>query len=85
MCDVSALAKYIFRPSPPRPANNPECRGRIYIGNDGNLWSSEQDSRGVFRWKKIQSLKKSPKKVKKSPKKVKKSPKKVKKSPKRKY
>ena len=54
----------LHRPSPPRPANSVGCRGRVYLGNDGELWRSEADSSGVYRWRKISGEKKSPKKVK---------------------
>ena len=65
MCDISTLAKYVHRPSPPRPANNVECRGRVFLGNDGELWRSEDDSNGVYRWKKVHGgkMKKSLKKI----------------------
>ena len=44
----SHLAKYRDRKSPPYPAN--DCRGRIKIGNDGEMWRSKASSNGVYRW-----------------------------------
>ena len=75
------------RKGPPYPAN--ECCGQDKEGNDGLMYKSVKNKKGVCTWKKI-AKKKSPKKkpAKKSPKKkpAKKSPKKkpTKKSPKKK-
>jgi hypothetical protein len=60
MCDISTLSKYVNRPSPPRPANEPGCRGKIFTGNDGNLWTSVASSSGVYRWVKAGKGRKSP-------------------------
>ena len=49
--DHSHLSKYAGRPSPPRPANLPGCRGKTMRGNDGRMWQSRSDSRGIFAWK----------------------------------
>ena len=66
MCDISTLSKYKNRPSPPRPANDLPCRGKVFIGNDGMYWKSSQTSNGVYRWVK-QSDDKSPTRKSKSP------------------
>ena len=72
------------RKSPPYPAN--ECCGEIKKGNDGKMYLSKKNKKGICKWTKSpkkQAKKKSPKKQakKKSPKKQakKKSPKKQKK------
>jgi hypothetical protein len=89
MCDISTLSKYVNRPSPPRPANDPACHGRLYIGNDGALWRSVATASGVYRWQKVSDSpfpRRTPKKkAKRSPKKsAKRSPKKsAKRSPKK--
>jgi hypothetical protein len=59
MCDVSTLKKYLTRPSPPRPANDSPCRGKTYIGNDGNMWQSKMTSGSVYRWVKVGGSSKS--------------------------
>ncbi len=53
MCDVQSLSKYQKRPSPPRPANDASCKGKTFVGNDGNLWKSQPNVNGVFRWVKV--------------------------------
>ena len=54
MCEnLSNLKKYTERPSPPRPANSEYCRGRTFVGNDGFLWTSISNAKGIFRWGKI--------------------------------
>jgi len=50
MCDVKTENKYRSRPSPPRPANDPACRGKTFTGNDGKKWTSIVTSSGVYRW-----------------------------------
>jgi len=47
--DLSHLAKYRNRPSPPYPANF--CRHQKKRGNDGRMWRSTRNSNGVFSWK----------------------------------
>ena len=74
MCDViTNLKKYKERPSPPRAANEPGCRGLTFPGNDGNLWVSKADSRGIYRWYKVSgaAAAAAPKKAKAAPKKAK--------------
>uniref|UniRef100_A0A6C0KUG3 Uncharacterized protein n=1 Tax=viral metagenome TaxID=1070528 RepID=A0A6C0KUG3_9ZZZZ len=70
MCDISTNKKYLSRPSPPRPANDIGCVGKTFVGNDGNLWTSKQNTSGIFRWVKVggsQKVKKSgERKVRKS-------------------
>ena len=39
--DGHKYGKYMSRPSPPYPANDPRCHGKIVLGNDGNLWISK--------------------------------------------
>ena len=71
MCDViTNLKKYKERPSPPRAANEPGCRGLTFPGNDGNLWVSKADSRGIYRWYKVSgaAAAAAPKKAKAAPK-----------------
>ncbi len=50
MCDISSNKKYLTRPSPPRPANEAGCRGKTFVGNDGNFWTSKANSQGIYRW-----------------------------------
>lgn len=52
-CPLSDLKKYINRPSPPRPANDPGCRDQILRGNDGLLYASVPNKNGVYRWVKF--------------------------------
>ena len=84
MCDILTEKKYLTRPSPPRPANSYYCRGKTYVGNDGNFWTSViNDKNGVYRWVKVKDEKNaSPKGRKASPKGRKASPKGRKASPK---
>lgn len=49
MCDTQSQKKYTERPSPPYPAN--ECCGEEKIGNDGKLYRSEKNARGICTWK----------------------------------
>ena len=68
MCDLQTLKKYLTRPSPPRAANDPNCRGKIFSGNDGELWESKPTATGVYRWIKVapSAKPKSPKSSSKS-------------------
>ena len=50
-CDRSSQKKYINRPGPPYPAQN--CRRHKKRGNDGEMYVSRPDYRGVFTWKKL--------------------------------
>ena len=43
------LKKYASRKSPPFPAN--ECCGLRKVGNDGHLYESVSNSKGVCAWK----------------------------------
>ena len=82
-CETSSQSKYVFRPSPPRPANTAGCRNKIFLGNDGNQWISEPNSRGIYSWRplsrvvKSSSLAKKPVTKKVAKKVTKKSPKRV--------
>mgnify|MGYP000861781163 CR=1 FL=1 len=70
-CKEQTTKKYTSRKSPPYKAN--ECCGETKKGNDGMMYKSKPDKKGVCKWYKLDVKKKSPKK-KASPKK--KSPKK---------
>lgn len=50
-CTRQTTAKYINRPSPPYPAN--ECCGETFQGNDGQMYESRVDKKGVCKWVKI--------------------------------
>lgn len=50
-CVRQTQQKYVTRPSPPYPAN--ECCGQIMKGNNGAMYKSVPDTRGVCRWKEI--------------------------------
>ena len=82
MCDISTLPKYKNRPSPPRPANDLPCRGKVFIGNDGMYWKSSQTSNG-YRWIKHSDGRKSksPARISRSPARKSKSPARKSKSP----
>jgi hypothetical protein len=51
-CVQQTTRKYTTRPSPPYPGN--ECPGQTRVGNDGNMWVSRADSRGVYTWKRME-------------------------------
>ena len=48
-CAKQTQKKYLERPSPPFPAN--ECCGQVMQGNDGRMYISVADVRGICRWK----------------------------------
>lgn len=48
-CVRQSLAKYEDRPSPPYPAN--ECCGEIKKGNDGRMYISKANVKGICQWK----------------------------------
>lgn len=50
-CVRSTHKKYAKRPSPPYPAN--KCKGQTMKGNDGGMYKSVSDKRGIHTWKKI--------------------------------
>jgi len=56
-CVKSTLKKYIKRPSPPYPAN--ECKNLKKKGNDGKVWISKPNKKGVYRWTKVNGCIKS--------------------------
>lgn len=47
-CSRQYTRKYVIRKSPSYPAN--KCPGQGRIGNDGNIWVSKPDYRGIHRW-----------------------------------
>jgi hypothetical protein len=49
-CQEEASKKYRVRPSVPRKANHPACRGKRFLGNDGRWYNSKSNSLGIFRW-----------------------------------
>jgi len=49
-CVQMTQAKYVNRPSPPYPANDAGCRGKIMKGNDGRYYESVSDRNGIYRW-----------------------------------
>jgi len=58
-CTRSTRKKYASRPGPAYPANNAGCRGQKMYGNDGQLYESKPNSRGIYTWKKSKKSKKS--------------------------
>ena len=75
VCVEQTTKKYTGRKSPSYPAN--ECCGETKKGNDGLMYVSKPNKKGICKWYKVKKpAKKSPKKQKKqSPKKQKQSPK----------
>ena len=53
--DLSHIAKYKNRKSPPGNANSPGCRGVVAQGNDKKFYQSVRRSDGIYTWKKITS------------------------------
>ena len=53
-CKRITLKKYTDRPSPPYHAN--DSKGKTLEGNDGAMYISIGDKRGVYMWKRIGSL-----------------------------
>jgi hypothetical protein len=47
-CELQHTKKYLERPSPPYPAQT--CPGQRKIGNDGRIWESVGNAKGIFRW-----------------------------------
>jgi len=50
-CVKSAQKKYTTRPGPPYPAQ--DCKWKRKRGNNKDLYKSEPNKNGVFRWKKV--------------------------------
>lgn len=48
-CIRQTTSKYTSRPSPPYPAN--DCKGETKKGNDGNMYISKSNAKGIFQWK----------------------------------
>jgi hypothetical protein len=44
--------KYMNRPGPPYPANDPDCHWNCALGNDSYWYRSEYTPQGFFVWKK---------------------------------
>ncbi len=61
VCKIQTVKKYKERNSPPYPAQ--ECKGKQKKGNDGKLYKSESDKRGIYRWKLISNKTKKNKKT----------------------
>ena len=57
-CVKQTTKKYTSRPSPPYPAN--ECQGLTKTGNDGQLYQSVANIKGVFQWKLTTKTTKTP-------------------------
>lgn len=78
------LKKYRTRPSPPKSAQ--ACKNVLSVGNDGGLYVSKANKKGIHRWQKVggkgtaSSRKKKAKRGVKKTKKAKKSGKKRKSS-----
>lgn len=53
-CIRQSGKKYVTRSSPPYPAN--ECRGVTIKGNDGLMYISKADKKGIFKWVKFHPL-----------------------------
>ena len=41
------------RKGPPYPGNDPDCHGQTRRGNDGQLYESKPNKKGVYSWKKV--------------------------------
>lgn len=54
--DLSHLAKYRNRNSPPANANSPGCRRKTAYGNDGDLYTSTRRVDGIYYWKKEKKI-----------------------------
>jgi len=85
-CRKKTTKKYALRPGPPYPANEAGCRGRRKRGNDGKMYASEPDERGVHQWKQVARRSRSrtsPRRSPKSPRRSPKSPRRSRTSPRR--
>lgn len=49
-CVIIFLPKYQNRQAPSYPAKN--CKGKYRYGNNGKLYKSVKNKKGVYRWKK---------------------------------
>lgn len=54
-CKKETRKKYLTRSSPPYHAK--DCKGLVKSGNDGQLYISEADKRGVYKWNKKKTIK----------------------------
>lgn len=50
-CQKQTSKKYASRPGPPYSANTSGCRGSRKRGNDGKMYKSVPNARGVYQWK----------------------------------
>lgn len=53
--DLSHIAKYRNRNSPPADASARGCRGKIAVGNNGSEYMSVKRKDGIYVWKKVQT------------------------------
>lgn len=44
-------SKYLNRPGPPIPANDPKFRGKYAIGNNKKLYKSSANRKGICTWR----------------------------------
>jgi CRISPR/Cas system CMR-associated protein Cmr1 (group 7 of RAMP superfamily) len=56
-CVASTRKKYMSRPSPSYPAN--ECQGEKKQGNDGFMYTSVSNKRGIYTWKRNSGTRKN--------------------------
>jgi hypothetical protein len=49
-CNVQTASKYQNRPSVPRKANDPSCRGKRFLGNNGLWYISTPNVNNIYRW-----------------------------------
>ena len=52
-CVEQSLKRYVYRPSPPFPAN--QCCGEVLRGNNGRMYLSKPDVNGICRWQLLRS------------------------------
>lgn len=50
-CEIQTTKKYQTRKGPPLKAN--DCKGLTAKGNDNEIYKSEPDKRGIYRWVKV--------------------------------
>ena len=55
-CPKLTGKKYTDRPGPPRAGNATGCRGKQKTGNDGYLYESVPNKRGVYSWRKVKDV-----------------------------
>jgi hypothetical protein len=52
-CEAKTTKKYVERNGPPYGANEEGCRGEQMLGNDGCLYESQPNAKGIYTWKKL--------------------------------